>query len=876
MRPIARLRCAFLSVILLGGIAWAQPPSAAPAELMPLPMMSEKQIRQLVGDIALHLETTGRYRRASASEGVAAAAIPYPPNVVPAAVLVRGDNEYVRLGFVMPPRRVPQLWVQAPASGNAMQLVQSVVRTVLSETSKVMARLRLTDLDTRPVLLSYVDADAALFVLRAMGYSAITDTEALPRDDWYKGDDVPPSPPPPPESPQSSAQMPPPGYGMQGASYGPKFPAIKNLPTTINFDRLPLIVRVPSTDPRNLGVVGAEQQGQYSYYTRETSSTIPSVAAPLAETVAAGTQELLIIYHPDYPEQFEKVRKVLADSIDRPARQVYIEGFVVEVSRSNFDRLGVEWAAQKGQSSLFLGTAQPIGNDGSALSYQRNSLDRLGNIIVSPVSGWQIYARIEALVSENKAEVLSRPSLITLDNRQATIRVGTDLPVSEAVGSNNNIGYKYRNIPIGILLNVRPRVSEDGQEISMLIDATVSDKVAGADLKVTDPDTNAVVVTAPTISTRRVQTYARIRDNQPLIIGGLMSKTVTRGYNRVPLLGSIPVLGALFGHTSVDVDVREVIIVLTPSVVSENLREAKAQYPKDDARFDLTGTTLFKEKVRIGAEDVVDSSNLRFKDRFLGYREAANRVLERDPALASRAPFSEFVGTRVPGEAIFVTGMMYRMLDRLNAGDAISVRNLRVLERDTGLPRAVPLTALMARLGGSAEPEGFFAANPGKALALTFHLVGGAAGAQDMFGETMPEIRVVDCPSRDAWRRTLWDLNQPDERGARFTILLQDASDLRRLQLAVATRNTVTVNGGDGAMRLDRWVPGRMLNVQEVAPHWERTLDADMARAFFVGEHYYAYFIQEHMRAIDALDRALRSPEYKPLVQGLAIPPSTP
>jgi general secretion pathway protein D len=583
------------------------------------------------------------------------------------------------------------------------------------------------------------------------------------------------------------------------------------------------------------------------------------VAAPLTETIAAGTQELLVLYHPDYPEQFQKVRKVLQESVDRPARQVYIEALVVEVSRGNFDRLGVQWAAQHGQSAIYLGTAGPLGPTGAAASYFRNDLNAAGNVVrVPPVAGWNIYARIEALVSEDKAQILSRPSLVTLDNRQATIRVGNDIPVAQSTGSNNNIGYSYKSIPTGIMLNVRPRVSEDGKEISMLIDATVSDTVRGADLRVVDPDTNAVVVTAPTISTRRVQTYARIRDNMPLIIGGLIGKTVVKGYDRVPLLGAIPVIGALFGHTQVETEMREVIIVLTPTVVGEDPRLAKAQFPKDDGLFDVTGTTLFKEKFRIGSEDVVDSAHFRNNERFLRYREAANQAVNRDTALANVAPFSQFAGTRVPADSIFVTGMMYRMLDRLNAGDAIPLKSLRVFEKDAaGLPMPASLTAALARHGGGSDPESFFARNPGKAFAITYRPA--RSTGSDFLSEAIPEVRVVDCATREAWRKLLWDLNQPDDRGARYTILLQDPGDLRRLQLAVATHNTVIANGGERAMSLDFWLAGRMLNVQEVTPSWERILDADMARDYFIGEHYYAYFMQEHLRALESLDRVLQS-----------------
>src|SRR5258708_23056156 len=79
----------------------------------------------------------------------------------------------------------------------------------------------------------------------------------------------------------------------------PRFPAIRNLPTTIAFDRLPLVVKMPSTEVKNMGLVGGEltpaQRDQLGL------TIIPSAASPLAETVTGGVSELLIIYHPPYP-----------------------------------------------------------------------------------------------------------------------------------------------------------------------------------------------------------------------------------------------------------------------------------------------------------------------------------------------------------------------------------------------------------------------------------------------------------------------------------------------------------------------------------------------------------------------------------------------
>ena len=872
----------------------AEPTSGLPpGRLIPLPMIPEKSIRELESDLALHLQITAGYRRATADEE---AAIPHPPESIVGPVTVLRDEggarRYVRLGYVLPPRRLPQLWVQAFAMSGTQPgpnpdaepaTLDAALKEIFAERAKIFSRLRLADLETTTIPLSYVDADAALFALRAMGYSAITDSESLAKDDSYRGDDVdvmdgtraPASavPVPAPDAQAAATQqqaiqsLPP----DEQKRFLPKFPAIRNLPTTIALDRLPLVVKMPSTDKANMGLVGADlnpaQRDQLGL------TLIPSAAAPLAETVAGGTAELLVVYHPAYPEQLLKLKKVIEDTIDKPARQVFVEGLVLEISDEGLKDLGVQWDLRKGDQSFSLGSLLPVVPGGSALSFIRDT-----TVNISPS---QVQARIAALVQAHKAEVLSRPSVITLDNRQATIRVGTDIPVatSKDAGSGSagtsRVAFSFQYIPTGILLNVRPRISDDLQEISMLIDATVSATVPGQDLQVLDPSTKIALASAPTISTRRVQTYARIRDNQPLIIGGLMSRNQIKASDRVPGLGDIPVLGALFGHTNNQDDRREVIIVLTPSVVTENIRETKAQYPKDDDRFDLNDTTLFKEHYRIKAEDLIDSSDFRFNARFRAYKDAVAKLAERNPELVTKRPFSEFVGGKIPGEFIFVSGMMYRMLDRLDAGRPIRIENLKFFERvGEKDQRPVSVSQALARYGDGRTADSFFAKNPGKALALTFTLSRASLLAIDEFTEPFPEIALVDCPDRDTWRRLLWDMSQPNALGIpRYTILIKDPSDLRRLQLAYATQNTVLNNGGIPGMTFDRWLVGRMIHLQEVSPTWERVLNAQIAQYFFMGEHFYMYFMQEHDRAMRRLEAALKSPQVQPFLQGVRLPP---
>jgi general secretion pathway protein D len=871
-----------------------------PGRLIPLPVSSDRQIRELADDLALHMQITGGYTSIGLSDE--ALKPPFPQSVRPVSAIMRvdpsGTKSFVRFGFVVPPRRLPQLYVQAYRSeggrfvpnddANADKL-DPALKAILAERARIFARLRLADLETTTIPLSYVDSEAALFALRAMGYSVITDSESLAKDDSYKGEDVDvletmrtpvpgdPNFQPPGQAGQAPAQFQQPAPSPiqslppdEQKRYMPRFPAIKNLPTTISLDRLPIVVKMPSTDPKNLGLVG----GDLAPSQRDALglTIIPSAASPLTETVAGGTSELLIIYHPAYPEQIGRLKRIIDETIDKPARQVFIEGLVLEISSEGLKELGVQWDLKKGTQAFSLGSliTQPLG--GTAASFVRD-----GTLNITPS---QMITRINALIQSNQAEVLSRPSVITLDNRQATIRVGTDIPVSTSkdagsTGSGSSrVAFSFQYIPTGILLNVRPRLSDDLQEISMLIDATVSATVPGQDLQVLDPTTKIALASAPTISTRRVQTYARIRDNQPLIIGGLLSRNQIKQTDRVPVLGSIPFIGALFGHTSVQDDKREVIIVLTPSVVTENIRETKAQYPKDDDRFDLLNTTLFKEHYRIRAEDLVDSSDFRFNARFRRMRDLANKAINARPDLGDRPPFASFAGTRIPGEFVFVSGMMYRMLDRLKQGDPIRLENMKLFERagPTEL-RPTSLTGLLARYGDGTNPASFFERNPGKALTLTFTLSRNSMNPGDSFSETVPEVKLVDCPNREVWRQLVWDMSVPDARGVpRFAIVINDPTDLRRVQLAFATNNTVLNNGGVPAQVFDKWLVGRMLHLQEVSPTWERILNAQIAQYFVIGEHYYMYFIQEHTRALRNLETALRSPEIEPLLDGQKVP----
>jgi len=251
------------------------------------------------------------------------------------------------------------------------------------------------------------------------------------------------------------------------------------------------------------------------------------------------------------------VRRLLDSFIDRPARQIFIEGMVLEISERGLTELGIDWT--------HLSTVAPLSASLGSLSVGTETtldatifdLSELDDIFRDDfLLNWK--TTISALIRTGKAEILSRPSVLTLNNRQATIRVSS---TEGMTGYANKLKFEFNYLSTGILLNIRPRINEAGTEVSMLIDTIVSAVVPDEGLEVRaadDPD--LILASAPTISTRRVQTYGRIRNNTPFIIGGLVARDKTSIQDKIPILGDLPWVGMAFRSTKIENLKREVIL----------------------------------------------------------------------------------------------------------------------------------------------------------------------------------------------------------------------------------------------------------------------------------------------------------------------------
>ncbi|MCK4373993.1 MAG: hypothetical protein KAX19_01650, partial [Candidatus Brocadiae bacterium] len=205
--------------------------------------------------------------------------------------------------------------------------------------------------------------------------------------------------------------------------------------------------------------------------------------------------------------------------------------------------------------------------------------------------GGDVTAALRALQEISKLDILSRPSILTSDNQAATITVGEEVPfvrntrTTETGQTINTIEYE----DIGIILQVTPHINPDGlviMDVSPEISTTTAETVPISE-----------TLNAPVFAKRSAETRIAIRDGQTIVIGGLMQDRRSESVRQVPILGSIPLVGALFRRTVQEKDKTELLIFLTPHVARE------PDELRDMTEDEMTGLQHMGEAVEPGVFD---------------------------------------------------------------------------------------------------------------------------------------------------------------------------------------------------------------------------------------------------------------------------------
>ena len=606
----------------------------------------------------------------------------------------------------------------------------------------------------------------------------------------------------------------------------------------IDKTKLPVIVPLPSTT---------------------FHEAIPKVGEkfPLTETDPIG--ELVVFYDENQPGQISSVIATLREHIDVPARQIIIEAMILEISSTALREMGVKWSLAPGarESGNFINSHL---SELSIGSLKHPATDAALALTTKGIFH-DINAQIKALVRDGQAEVLSRPSVLALNNRMAYISVSEDVPIARSSYAKADYqSTSFSKEKVGITLALRPRIDATGEEVSMQVNAEVSAVVPDADLEVRDHN-GVLLASSPTFSRREVRTYVRVANNTPFIIGGLIAKDKQSTVDKVPILGDIPLLGALFRSKKDTAVKREVIIVLTPFVLPEEHVRGR-NMPKDEDAFDSVDNQLFRDAYRIRAEDTFDLNYLTENHQLRSMKALATRIIAGDIGLAEQYPYNRFVGPAIPGEDILCHRQIYEVLKRQKTALKLDANKLIFFKPDQNIQSGFRVQFLQQYLAANA-PHILTDKGGKTALAITFILQRSSDAAHSILKEPVPAVQLVDCPDEDAWSRLLWDLNKPDpENKPSFTVLLRNARDIERLKYAVLMKKTVELNTESQVLQLSNFTRGRLLLMPTVKPRDVELIDGDVARGFFYSEQYYQALQNVMEQDISAFRRVIEEKDH--------------
>jgi type IV pilus assembly protein PilQ len=170
---------------------------------------------------------------------------------------------------------------------------------------------------------------------------------------------------------------------------------------------------------------------------------------------------------------------------------------------------------------------------------------------------------ISALKSQNNTKIVSNPTVVTLNNNEAVLNVGQEFPIPSYTynterGAFEVSGFTYK--PIGVILKVTPQVNAQGV-IKLALEPEVSQQ---------NGNTTFGGANIPIIATRKAKTLVSLKDGYTMGIGGLITSSLNHGGTKVPVLGSIPVLGRLFSSKSVDDETTNLLIFITAKTVTSD------------------------------------------------------------------------------------------------------------------------------------------------------------------------------------------------------------------------------------------------------------------------------------------------------------------
>ena len=344
--------------------------------------------------------------------------------------------------------------------------------------------------------------------------------------------------------------------------------------------------------------------------TAGTGNASAAATAPLTPTAGPSTggfiqadpaTNSLIITAPE--PLYRQVREMI-DKLDGRRAQVYIESLIVEVSGSNAADFGFQWqgllANSSNSNAIVAGTnfgttgnllnitaAQLIGNSGSSSSGGATGAAAIAlgeglniGLIHNFFGRYGLAAIANILQSQANTNIASTPNLMTLDNEEAKIVVGSNVPFVTGqytnTGTAGTLSSPFQTIErkdVGITLRIRPQIGENGT-----IRMTIFEESSSLSSQVAPGTSNA----GPSTDKRSIESSVIVDDGQIIVLGGLIGDNYTENRSKVPLLGDIPFLGALFRSESRTKTRTNLMVFLRPVVIRDAETASKLSLDRYD------------------------------------------------------------------------------------------------------------------------------------------------------------------------------------------------------------------------------------------------------------------------------------------------------
>ncbi|GAD31029.1 type IV pilus secretin PilQ family protein [Photobacterium leiognathi lrivu.4.1] len=259
--------------------------------------------------------------------------------------------------------------------------------------------------------------------------------------------------------------------------------------------------------------------------------------------------------------------KNIVESLDIPVKQVQIEARIVTINEGDIDELGVRWGVSKVDGDTTIGGSIEGNLASSGLLGEDATVDDFLNVNLGASAGAASIAfqvaklgnilldlELSALQTENKAEIISSPRLMTTNKKTAYIEQGTEIPYLEA-SSSGATSVSFKKAVLSLM--VTPQITPDDK---LVLDLEVTQDNKGEDVPTGEG-------TAVSIDTQRIGTQVLVNNGETVVLGGIYQHSMTNVTRKVPVLGDIPVLGALFRHKMEQMGKRELLIFVTPKIV---------------------------------------------------------------------------------------------------------------------------------------------------------------------------------------------------------------------------------------------------------------------------------------------------------------------